>query len=522
MARRKKVLSMRKLKEIFRLSMAHHMTGREVARSLSVSHTVVNEYLNRAHRLGLAYEDIEKMEAHILAGLLQKRGAGRKPGIRTCPQPDWSHVHHELKKKGVTITLLWQEYKAVYLDGYQLSQFSNLYRSWCRKLSVTMRQIHKAGEKMFADYAGQTVLIHDRASGSTREAKIFVGVLGASNYTYAEATWTQNLNDWVGSHIHAFEYFCGVPKIIVPDNLRSGVSKACRYEPDLNPTYHEMAVHYGACVIPARVRKPRDKAKVEVGVQVVERWILAALRNRTFFSLQELNHAIWELLETLNAKPFRKMNGSRRSWFETIDKPALLPLPLESYVISEWKKARVSIDYHVELENHYYSVPYQLVSEEVQVRYTQATVEVFHKGKRVASHRKDVRPYQHTTTTSHMPKSHRQYAEWTPARMIEWARSAGESVAKAVETILTARPHPEQGFRSSLGVIRLGKRYGRDRLECACARAIAIGGVSYKSIRSILEHKLDEKPLVVTEGKDLPLWHENIRGRDYYDRHQTA
>jgi transposase len=498
------------------------MTAREVARSLSVSHTVVNEYLKRARQLGIAYPDIEKMEAHTLAGLLQKRGAGRKPGRHLCPPPDWTHVHHELKKKSVTLSLLWQEYKEVHPEGYQLSQFSNLYRAWRQKLTVTMRQTHKAGEKMFADYAGQTVAIHDRESGKTKEAAIFVGVLGASNYTYSEASWDQSLPSWIGSHIHAFEYFRGVPKVIVPDNLKSGVSKACRYEPDLNPTYHEMAVHYGAAIIPARARKPRDKAKVEVGVQVVERWILAALRNRVFFSLRELNNAIWELLEKLNTKPFKKMNGSRHTWFETLDQPALIPLPTHAYVTSEWKKARVNIDYHVELGNHYYSVPYQLVGEEVQVRYTQATVEVFCKGKRVAGHRKDARPYQHTTTASHMPKSHQRYAEWTPIRIIEWARDAGESVARAVEIILAARPHPEQGFRSSLGVMRLGRRYGSDRLERACARAIAIGGVSYKSISSILANNLDQMPLAAGEKNPLPLWHANIRGGRYYDQVQTA
>jgi transposase len=453
------------------------------------------------------------MEDGELICLLKSDTVPKDKGSR--PQPDWGWTHQELKKKGVTLQLLWEEYKEIHPDGYQLSQFYEHYNRWKNKLDVTLRQTHKAGEKMFVDYAGQTIPVIDRYTGQIKEAQLFVAVLGASNYTYAESTWGQSLSEWINCHIRAFEYFCGVSRIIVPDNLKSGVTKPCRYEPDINPTYHEMAVHYGTVIIPARVKKPRDKAKAEVGVQIAERWILAALRNRTFFSLTELNEAIFELREKLNHRPFKKLKGSRRSWFETMERSALLPLPEYPYVFAEWKKARVNIDYHVELDRHYYSVPYSLVQEEVEVRYTATTVEVFYRGKRVASHMRDDRPGKHSTLEEHMPKSHQKYLQWTPSRIIRWAATVGESTAKVVEAIINSRRHPEQGYRSCMGIMRLGKQYSNERLEAACRRALAIRAYSYKSIRSVLEKGLDRQPLSPPEPNP-PINHKNIRGCDYF------
>jgi transposase len=436
------------------------------------------------------------------------------------PQPDWTVIHEELRKKSVTLQLLWEEYKVQHPEGYQLTQFCEYYSRWRKKLDLSMRQTHKAGEKMFVDYAGQTVPVTDPQTGVVREAEIFVAVLGASNYTFSEATWDQSLASWTGSHVHAFEYFEGVPEIVVPDNLQSGVSKACRYEPDLNPAYHDMAVHYGTAVIPTRVRRPKDKAKVEAGVQIVERWILAALRNRTFFSLRDLNEAIAQLLEKLNARPFKKLEGSRRSWFEKIERPALRALPETPYALAEWKKARVNIDYHIELEGHYYSVPYGLVHEEVDARYTRTCVEIFFRGKRIASHLRDQRRGRHSTQREHMPKSHQHYLEWTPSRILSWAGQIGEATGKLAERILEIRQHPEQGYRSCLGILRLGKCYGPERLEAASKRALAIGASSYKSIRSILENGLDREAM----PENLPALktqHPNLRGRDYYGSEVT-
>jgi transposase len=503
---------MRKVGEIFRLSVECGKSNREIARSCGISHTVVNDYLNRAREAGLKSEEMLKMSERELVERLK---TDLESGKTSRPQPDWRKVYEELKKKSVTLTLLWEEYRAAHPEGYQLSQFYEYFRRWKKKLDLSLRQTHRAGEKMFVDYAGQTIPVVEGETGKIRQAQIFVAVLGASNYTFSEATWDQSLASWLGSHIRAFEYFEGVPEIVVPDNLKSGVSKACRYEPDLNPAYHDMAVHYGTAVIPARVAKPKDKAKVEVGVQVVERWILAALRNRKFFSLHDLNVAIGELLEKLNGRPFKKLEGSRRSWFEKIERPALKALPETRYVLAEWKKARVSIDYHVELEGHYYSVPYTLVQEEVELRYTASTVEIFFRGKRITSHLRDHRPGRHTTQTEHMPKNHREYLEWSPSRILGWAASLGEATGQIAGKILTSREHPEQGYRSCLGILRLGKLYGRDRLEAASKRALAIGAASYKSIRSILENGLDREAVPEIQPTQT-LQHPNLRGQGYY------
>jgi transposase len=513
--KRRKELSMRKIREILRLSMQCNIGNRDIARSLCISHTVVNEYLRRCREAGLRdYSPIEKINDEDLKKIIKRAPEVIPGGSRS--QPDWNYIHQELRKKGVTLQLLWEEYKAMCPDGYQSTQFNEHYNRWKKKLTVSMRQTHKAGEKMFPDYAGQTVPIINRNTGEIREAQLFVGVLGASNYTFAEATWTQSLPDWINSHVRAFEYFGGVSKIVVPDNLKAGVTKSCRYEPDINPTYHDMAVHYGTVIIPTRVRKPKDKAKVEVGVQIAERWILAALRNRTFFSLGELNEAIGELLDKLNHRPFKKLNGSRHSWFEAMERSALLPLPQFRYVFAEWKKALVNIDYHIEIKNHYYSVPYALVQEKVELRYTSTTVEIFYKGKRVASHKRNDTPGKHTTVEEHMPKSHREYLKWSPSRIIRWAGKTGESTAQVVETILKTRRHPEQGYRSCMGIMRLGKQFSDSRLEAACRRAVAIGGLSYKSIRSILEKGLDRAPLANPDPQ-LRIEHPNIRGSHYFN-----
>ncbi len=515
MARRKKAkeLSMRKAREVLRLALNCHLGHREIGRSCSVAPATVGNYVNKAQEAGLSYAEISQMSDEQLRQVFQSKKTGQK----ARPQPNWEEIHQELKKKGVTLQLLWQEYKQTYPDGYQSTQFCEHYNCWRGKLDVSMRQTYKAGERMFVDYAGQTMPVTDRLTGLIRQAQIFVAAMGASNYTYAEATWDQKLPNWIASHIRTFEFFEGVPHITVPDNPKVGVSSPCRYEPDLNPTYHDMSVHYGTVIIPARVRKPQDKAKVETAVQIVERWILAPLRGRAFFSLNELNQTIWELLAQLNKRPFQKLSGSRLSWFESIDKPALLPLYQTRYVFAEWKYAKVNIDYHIELFRHYYSVPYQLVHESVNVRYTWATVEIFHKNKRVASHKRSNKEGGHTTCKEHMPKSHQAYLEWTPSRIINWGKKAGEATAQLMELIMNSRRHPEQGYRSCLGIMRLGKQYSTERLESACRRAVAIRGYSYKSVRSILEQGLDKLPLPEPAAVFCtPIEHDNIRGSEYY------
>ena len=509
-----KRLSMRKIKEVLRLKWGQGLSNRQIAKACGIARPTVAEYLRRVAEAGLAWP----LPADVDEAALERQLFPPPPLLPAQVRgvPDWALVHQALKHKGVTLFLLWQEYRETHPEGYQYSWFCDHYRAWQGKLDVVMRQDHRAGEKLFVDYAGQTMPVVDRDTGEIREAQIFVAVLGASNYTYAEATWTQGLADWIGSHRRAFSFLGGVPELVVPDNLRAGVSKAHRYEPDTNPTYQDMAAHYGVAVLPTRVRRPRDKAKVEAGVLVVERWILAALRRRTFFSLTELNAAIGGLLEKLNARPFKKLPGSRRAHFEALDKPALRPLPSAPYVYAEWKKARVHIDYHVAVEGHYYSVPYALIKKQLDVRITQHTLECFYRGNRVASHRRSLHKGRHTTLPAHMPESHRQAGEWTPQRLSSWAAKTGPATEKLITTVLTSRKHPQQAYRSCLGILRLGKAYGDDRLEAACRRALILGSHSYKSIESILKHRLDDKPLAEQQELALPEDHDNIRGPSYY------
>lgn len=510
----RKRLSMRQVHDVLRLKWAGGLSDRQIARSLGLSRPTVANYVHRAQAAGLSWPLPDGLDEAALERLLFPLSPARATTEHLAP--DWSHLHQELKRKGVTLFLLWQEYKATTPDGFQYSWFCKAYRAWAGKLDVVMRQHHRAGDKLFVDYAGQTLPIVNRQSGEVHEAQVFIAVLGASNYTYAEVTWTQSLPDWIGSHVRTFEALGGVPEVVVPDNLKAAVSRAHRYEPELNRTYSDLASHYRVAILPARSARPRDKAKVEVGVQVAERWILARFRNHTFFSLVEANTTIREVLPELNARPFKKLPGSRQSLFESLDRPALRPLPAQPYEYAEWKRVRVNIDYHVDAEGHYYSVPYALVKQQLDMRLSAQVVEIFHKGKRVASHRRAFLKGRHSTVTAHMPKAHQQYAEWTPQRLIRWAAGNGVATARVVETILASRPHPQQGFRSCLGMMRLGKSYSAERLEAACRRALKIGACSYKSIESILKHGLDQNPLPQTpQGGPTPR-HDNIRGPQYY------
>jgi len=506
---------MRKIKEVLRLKWAHNLSNRQIAKSCSMCHATVREYLTRAELAGLAWPLPEDLDDASIENLLFP-GPRRRAAVQR-QMPSMEYLFQELKRKGVTLLLLWYEYKQAHPEGYQYSQFCSLYRQWATKLDVTLRQEHRAGEKLFIDYAGQTVPLVDQSTGEITEAQIFVATLGASSYTYAEATAAQDLHSWITSHIHAFEFFGGVPEILVPDNLKAGVTHPCRYEPEINPTYLDLAQHYGTTVIPARSGKPRDKAKAESAVLVAERWILAALRNHTFFKMAELNGAISQKLEELNNRRFQKINSTRRNLFDTIDRPALKPLPERRYEYAEWKRARVNIDYHIELDRHYYSVPYQLRREQVDVRLTATTVEVLFKNQRIASHLRSYREGGFTTLTEHMPKSHRRYLEWTPSRIIRWAGKNGPKTQKLITQIMESRPHPEQGFRSCLGIMRLAHRYSPERVEKACARALAINGLSYKSVESILKNGLDQQPLMFDHAENPnPLIHDNIRGTHYY------
>jgi transposase len=504
---------MRKIREALRLQ-SLGVSGRQIARSLKLGIGTVSGYLGRAKAAGLSWPLPDALDDDALEKLLFRSAQEHRRGR---PSPDFGLIHTELRKKHVTLVLLWQEYKAREPEGYQLSQFCNLYHRWARKVELTMRQEHKGGEKLFVDFSGDGIPWVDPRTGECHEAALFVAALGASSWTYAEAFENQQLPAWIAGQVHALESIQGVPRVIVPDQPRTSTSQPCRYEPTLNPVYAEFARHYSTCIIPARPRKPRDKAKVEVAVQVAQRWIIAALRNSTFFSIDEINRAVRVLVEKLNTRPLKKIGRSRNELFEELDKPHLEPLPEKPFELAEWKiGVRVNLDYHVEFQHDLYSVPYQLVHEQVDLRATASTIEIFHRHKRIASHLRRHGKRQYSTLTEHMPHSHRAHAEWTPSRMLRWAGEVGPATKALAEKIIEERPHPEQGYRACLGILRLGKRYTPERLEKAAERALACRSHSYRSIASILEKNLDSQPLPRLTQGTLP-FHENIRGSSYFD-----
>lgn len=508
-------LSMRKIKEVLRLKYECHLTNRQIAKSCQIARSSVADYLNRFQEAGSSWLAAQSLSE---ADLVAKLFSGFEASETGRPVPDYSYIHNELRShKNVTLALLWEEYKQNYpQEGYQYSQFCEYYQRWRQKLDYCMRQIHKAGEKVFVDYCDGLSIV-DEKTGQGHGTELFVAVWGASNYTYAQASMTQKLPCWISSHVSAFQYFGCVPYVLVPDCLKSGVSKACLYEPDINPTYAEMAAHYGIAVIPARPRHPRDKAKVEAGVLIAQRWILAALRHRTFFNLVQLNSAIQELLERLNTRPLHKLKQSRRQVFNELDRPHALNLPSQAYEYAEWRKATVNIDYHIEVDNHYYSVPFQLLRQQLDVRLTANTLEVLHKGERVAVHPRSYVPHTPSTLKEHMPQDHQKYLEWTPSRILDWAAKTGPDTRSLVQKIIASRVYPEQGYRSCLGILRLGKRYGKERLEAASRRAVKFNACSFKAVRSILAAGLDrQKEMGENAMKtSLPL-HENVRGQQYY------
>jgi transposase len=503
---------MRKTKEVLRLKFDVGLSNRQIARATGISCSTVSETVGRLRAAGLSWPLPEGLGEAALQRRLYRAKGEVAVDVR---EPDWEHVRAELARKHVTLMLLWGEYKHAHPEGYQYSWFCERYRSWATKIDVVMRGQHKAGEKLFVDWAGDTLAVVDAESGELRPAYLFVAVLGASNYTYVEAALCQDTAAFLAAHSRAFAFFGGVPQVVVCDNLRTGVRRADRYEPDINPAYADLAAHYGVAVIPARVGHPRDKAKVEAGVLLAYRWICAVLRGRTFFTLAALNAAIAAQLQHFNERPFKKLAGSRASVFAEIDSPALGALPAEPYLYRRRKRARVHIDYHVELEGHYYSVPYHLAREEVELLFDEATVEVYHDGGRVAVHLRSRSRGRATTDPAHMPAAHREVASWTPQRIEAWAARTGPATARLAAEIMASRPHPELGFRSCLGILRLADKYGAERLEAACARALACGARSYQSVKSMLDAGLDRKPLAARPAPPVRL-HENVRGAGYY------
>lgn len=513
-----KEVSMLKLKQLLRLHFELKLTNRQIANSLSLSVGVVNKYINRAINIKVPWPLPAELNEKKLASLLKTTPSKANQSIG-AEQIDFAKTHQELKLKGVTLQLLWNEYSSPEDNTLSYSRYCHHYRAYKKSLKRSMRQTHKAGDKVFIDYSGATVELIDPETNDIRTAQIFVGVLGASNFTYAEATWTQQLPDFLGSQRRMFEFFGGVPALVVPDNLRSAVSKCCRYEPDINPTYAQFIEHYETAVLPARPYRPQDKACAESGVQVVQRWILARLRHQTFVGLAELNAEIITLLEELNNKPFQKLPGCRASAFTEIDQPALQPLPVKAYEYRQYKCARAGIDYHVALDGHYYSIPHRYSGEVIDLWFNQHTVECYFNGERIATHLSSSLAGKHSTITHHMPKGHQKQSEYSKERFIQWANQIGPYACFVIAHIFESKPHPEQAYRSCIGVLNLAKKYSNERLEKACSYGVSQKVYSRKSIQSIIENNLDQVTQNPDENTSTTLSsciHENIRGAKYY------
>lgn len=502
---------MRSIKEVLRLRFHAQLSIRKIRASTNLSVGAIQKIIQQAQRLEIGWPlppDVDEAE-------LERRfyPSTTHATVGKFEQPDFAFMHIELQRKGMTKQLLWEEYQQ-HCTGkpYQYSQYCERYRRWAKKQKRSMRQTHRAGEKAFIDYAGPTIPIVDHRTGEVMfEANVFVAVLGASNYTYAEATRSQTLSDWLGSHVRMFEFFGGVTEILVPDNLRSATSRACRYDPDTNPSYQQLAEHYGVAVIQARPYKPRDKAKAEVGVQIVERWIMMRLRHHTFFSLAELNQAIRALLNDLNQRPFKQLPGNRLTAFEQLDKPALGALPRHAYEYVDIKKAKVHIDYHVQYKDHHYSVPHPYVGEKVEVHAKSAMVQIFFRTKLLATHAKSS-GYGYTTDAAHMPRQHAAHHKWNPKKLSDWAKNIGSDTQHWVEAQMASRDHPEQAYKVCLGLLNLSRDYPTCRLNAACRLANEEGLMRLRQVKSILKSNRDKLTIETSPDIALPQQHENVRG----------
>lgn len=510
----RKRTELRRIREILRLHHELEYSDREIARAYKMSHTTVSKICTAVHEAGYTWPLSDEVDNNLLQQICYPR---KSHSMSKHPQPNWEGIWKQMQRKGMTLRLQWLRYKDKHSDGYQYSQFCEYYNRWCKKKNVSMHQEHRAGVNTEVDYAGSTLPLTDPLTGVVKQVPVFVSALGVSGLLYAEATLSMKLPDWIGSHMRMFEFYGGATEILIPDNPKTGVKRPCRYDPDIQRTYENMVRHYGAVVIPARVRKPKDKPQAERGVQEVLRWIIVLLQEREFFTLEEMNESIFDELEKINNKPFTVREGSRRSVFEDLDKPLLRPLPSEHFTFEEWKKVKVHIDYHVQIDYNKYSVPYVLAGQKLTARITGATVELFNGEKRVASHMRELTGRnRYSTHVKHMPENHVKHLKMTPDKIMRWAVRVGSHASEMAETILKRREHPAQGYRVILGIMGLSRKYGEERLEKACGMALRINSLRLKDVKLILQKELDLNQFDGEDKEDEPIMHKNIRGEEFY------
>jgi len=509
-------IRMEKLKEIIRLGTEQSLSNRAIARVLKVSRPVVAQYLSDFRATGLTYTEIRGMCHHDLLEMFSRKGGlcKRRHEVLSGRFKDYLK---ELKRPGVTLQLLWEEYRQEHPDGYSYSQFCYHFQVWRSGSSLTMHIEHKAGDKMFVDFTGKKLYVTEPKTGAKRDAEVFVAILGASQLTYAEALYTQQKADWIKANENALWYMGGIPRAIVPDCLRSGVTKGDKYAPDINPEYADFARHYSTIILPARPHAPRDKALVENAVKIVYSRVFAPLRNQIFYSLDDLNRAVREKVEVHNSSYFQRIKISRKQLFQEIEQSILKPLPVNKYELRYFQSVKVQFNYHVYLscDKHYYSVPCQYRGKRVKIIYTDSYVEIYLNNIRIDFYKRDRSQNKYTTITEHMPSNHRFYHDWSPEKMIEWAGKKGAFIQEMVKKLLEKGNYPEQTYKVCLGIINLPKKYGAGRVDCACKRALGFHYYSYKAVKNILEKGLDKIEEIPLFQQELPE-HENIRGSEYY------
>lgn len=513
-----KRIEMRKVRELLRLTFEQGLSARKAAPIIGIGKTAASQYLSGFKASKLEHSNVSAMSDSELLNAINTKKESENSRFEELSKL-FPYFEKELKRTGLTLQLLWKEYSETDIDCYGYSQFCHHYYHWRKETKVSMRMEHKAGDKMFVDFAGKKLSIVDPKTGEIQELEIFVSVLGASQLSYIEAVLSQKKADWIAVNQNALSFYKGVPNAIVPDCLKSAVIKSDKYEPEINQTYNDFAQHYQTVILPARALHPQDKSLAENFVRNAYTQIYAPLRNLTFFSIEELNTALWEQLDLYNHKNFQARGYSRNQLFEEIEKSQLKPLPTGTYELKAFSECKVQYNHHVYFkeDKHYYSVPFQFTGKKVMIISTSRSIEMFFNNSRIAIHQRNRCTYGYTTKTGHRPPNHQFVSEWSPQRFIKWGRNIAAEVEELITLLLDSRQHPEQAYRSCMGILNLSKKYDNADYIKACKKALGLNLINYKFIKNMLETKAfnlaDEQE---SEQSNLPN-HGNIRGEEVYN-----